>query len=76
MNPYLPFVEILTSLTGVLQGRGQPAPLGQMQRDRLTALLPETVQALIEHGSTLLTTLLDGQSLLAHIERDDTFSST
>ena len=71
-DPYLPFAQILTSLTGDLQSRGLPAPLGQMQHERLTALLPETVQALVDHGPTLLTTLLDGQSLLAHIERNGT----
>lgn len=67
-DPYLPFSEILALLTGDVQGR-QAGMLAPMQIDRLMALLPETVEALVEHGPTLLTTLLDGQSLLTQIER-------
>ncbi|MEZ4866594.1 MAG: AAA family ATPase [Caldilineaceae bacterium] len=68
-DPYLPFCEMLTLLTGDVQGRRQTGTLEPLQFDRLMALLPETVPILVEHGPTLLTTLLDGQSLLTQIER-------
>ncbi|HRW06151.1 MAG TPA: DUF2791 family P-loop domain-containing protein [Caldilineaceae bacterium] len=68
-DPYLPFGEILTLLTGDTEGRRHAHALEPMQRDRLTALLPESVQALVEQGPTLLTTLLDGHALLTRIEQ-------
>lgn len=68
-DPYLPFSEILTLLTGSVEGRPQTHAMDPVQIDRLTALLPESVQALLERGPTLLTTLLDGQALLTQIEQ-------
>ena len=68
-DPYLPFGTMLTLLTGDIEGRHQSHALDPTQIDRLMALLPESLQALVERGPTLLTTLLDGQSLLTRIEQ-------
>jgi len=69
-DPYLPFREILTQLSGDVPGGQHVRTMDSTQVARLSALTPYTVQALIEHGPTLLNTLLDGRSLLSGLERN------
>ena len=58
-DPYLPFREVLGQLTGDVAGwHGE-------QTQRLWALLPQTVQLLLEHGPQLLDVLVAGPQLLA-----------
>lgn len=73
-DPYFPFFEILTLLTGNVQSPRQTGPLDPTQVDRLTALLPETAKILVDHGPALLTSIVDGQSLLARLEQIHTVS--
>lgn len=68
-DPYFPFYEILTLLTGSVQNPRQTGTLDPIQVERLTALLPETIKIVVEHGPALLTTIIDGQSLLTRLER-------
>ncbi|MCB0128571.1 MAG: AAA family ATPase, partial [Caldilineaceae bacterium] len=73
-DPYFPFYEILTLLTGNVQIPRQMGTLDPTQVERLTTLLPETVTTVVEHGPALLTTILDGQSLLTRLEQTHTVS--
>ncbi|NIW45570.1 MAG: AAA family ATPase, partial [Gammaproteobacteria bacterium] len=66
-DPYLPFREIIGMLTGnvksnLAMGRIQPG-----YARRLWNLLPETVDAMLERGSSLVDVFVHGDSLISRI---------
>ena len=64
-DPFLPFREVLDLLGGNVAA---PSAAGQMsaeQARRLWALLPQTTQAIVEHGPQLLDVFISARKLLA-----------
>lgn len=53
-DPYLPFRDVLALLGGDVEARWKAGALSQEQARRLWSLLPQTVQALADHGPDLL----------------------
>lgn len=66
-DPYLPFREILDQLAGGVEGQSAGGQMAFEQARRLWALLPETAQAILEHGPQLLGSLLPASSLLGRV---------
>jgi DNA-binding SARP family transcriptional activator/predicted ATPase len=66
-DPYLPFRQILGLLTGDVEARYASGALSPHQAGRLWALLPLTVQALLDAGPDLVDTLLPGPPLLKRV---------
>jgi DNA-binding SARP family transcriptional activator len=64
-DPYLPFREVMAHLTGDVSSRRAGGQMGVEQARRLWALLPQSVQAILDHGPQLLDVLLPGGPLLA-----------
>ena len=63
-DPYLPFREVLTSLTGDIEAPWAAGAISQDQAIRLWHLLPLSVQALLDDGPDLIDTFLSGAALL------------
>ncbi|MBE7471936.1 MAG: hypothetical protein DPW09_19805 [Anaerolineae bacterium] len=57
-DPYLPFRDIFGLLTGDLEARWAAGALSAEQANRLWRFLPQTIQALAEHGPDLLDVLV------------------
>lgn len=57
-DPYLPFRDILALLSADVDARWRAGALSQEQARRLWALLPQTVQALVDYGPDLLDVLV------------------
>jgi predicted ATPase len=66
-DPYLPFRDVLALLTGDLESRLATGAVEPEQARRLWAFLPQTVKAIVEHGPTLLNTLVSGPALLKRV---------
>ena len=64
-DPYLPFRELLGMLTGDVEARWAAGAITREMACRLWALLPITVQALLDHGSFLIGIFLSGVALLS-----------
>jgi DNA-binding SARP family transcriptional activator/tetratricopeptide (TPR) repeat protein len=64
-DPYLPFRELLSLLTGAVEARLTARAMTQDQARRLWQLTPFTVQLLLEHAPHLLDTFVSGKALLA-----------
>lgn len=64
-DAYLPFREVMELLTGNVTARGIGRVIDTEQARRLRALLPQTTQALLEHGPQLLDLLVSANQLLA-----------
>ena len=64
-DPFLPFREVLRLLTGDVAPQSAVGEVSHEQARRLWAVLPETVQAILEHGPQLLHVFLSGKRLLA-----------
>lgn len=62
-DPYLPFREILALLTGDIEARWAAGTISQEHARRLYALLPETVQALVNMGPDLIDIFISGAAL-------------
>lgn len=67
-DPYLPFREILQTLTGDLEGKRAGGALSREQTRRAWEALPAVGAALVEHGSDLIDTFVPGELLLERIE--------
>ena len=62
-DPYVPFREILSLLSGEIQERWAAQSLGREQARRLWHTLPLTAQALVEAGPDLVDTFVSGAPL-------------
>ncbi len=67
-DPYLPFLEILQMLTGDVEARWAGGAISLSQAQRLWALLPEGVQALVNDGLELIDRFVSGSALLARAQ--------
>ncbi|MFB0537259.1 MAG: BTAD domain-containing putative transcriptional regulator [Anaerolineae bacterium] len=63
-DPYLPFREVLSLLTGDVEGRWAAGAMTSDQARRLWHTLPLAVQALVEDGPDLIDTFLPGAALV------------
>ena len=66
-DPFLPFREVLGQLTGDFVTRRTGGQMGDEQVHRLKALLPTSIQAILEHGPQLLDVFVSGKQLLARV---------
>ena len=64
-DPYLPFREILSLLTGDIEIKWNQGMLTQESASRLWTLLPTSVQVLAEFGPDLINTFIPGATLTA-----------
>jgi len=64
-DPYLPFLEVLQMLSGDVEARWAGGGIAREHAQRLWALVPEAVQALVEHGPELIDLFVPGAALLA-----------
>ena len=64
-DPYLPFREILRMLTADVEGKWTAGSLTRDHALRLWHFLPSTLEALLNHGRSLLGTFLSVQELLS-----------
>jgi DNA-binding SARP family transcriptional activator len=63
-DPYLPFREILATLTGEIEAHWRAGVLSQAAAMQLWALLPAAIDALVKHGPDLIGTLVPADALL------------
>jgi adenylate cyclase len=63
-DPFLPFRDILSMLTGDVESQWRAGVIGRDHALRLWRLLPQTVQALTEHGPDLIDTFVPANALL------------
>src|SRR6185503_19520505 len=66
-DPYLPFRDVFSLLSGDLEARWAAGALSVEQARRLWRLLPQTLQALAEHGPNLLDVLISTIALTERI---------
>ena len=66
-DPYLPFRDIFSLLTGDLETRLAAGTLSAEQAHRLWRLLPQTLEALAEHGPDLPGVLVSGPALTKRV---------
>jgi adenylate cyclase len=66
-DPYLPFRDVFSLLSGDLEARWAAGALSVEQARRLWQLLPQTLQALAEHGPNLLDVLVSTAALTERI---------
>ena len=64
-DPYLPFREIMTMLTGDVEGRWDAGAISREHAIRLWGAFPTAVQVLLDHGPHLLDILVPGAALLS-----------
>ncbi|CAN5669650.1 hypothetical protein BH10CHL1_BH10CHL1_31790 [soil metagenome] len=63
-DPYLPFCEILTLLTGDVEAKWLAGALSRSQANRLWQLAPIAMQAVVELGADLVDTFIPASPLL------------
>ena len=71
-DPYLPFIEILSLLTGEVETKYTAGVISRENALRLWNLLPSSVKAILENGTDLINIFTPGVSL---VSRASTFSS-
>ncbi len=67
-DPYLPFREVLSLLTGDVEARWAARAMNREQAGRLWHLLPESARALVVAGQGLIDTFVPGAALLERAE--------
>ena len=67
-DPYLPFLEVLQMLTGDVEARWIGGAISRRHAQRLWALLPEGLQALVDDGQELIDRFVLGSALLARAQ--------
>lgn len=67
-DPYLPFLEILRMLTGDVEARWAGGAISRRHAHRLEALVPASVQALLDEGPELIDCFVPGSALLARAQ--------
>lgn len=63
-DPYLPFRDVMTMLSGDVQSKWVAGAIRQEQARRLWMLIPDMVRALVEQGPDLLDIFVSGEGLL------------
>jgi DNA-binding SARP family transcriptional activator len=63
-DPFLPFVEILQTLTGDYEGYCHPQALSRLMIERLQTQLPSSIHLVAEQGSELVAHLLTRETLI------------
>ncbi|HSM56550.1 MAG TPA: tetratricopeptide repeat protein [Candidatus Sulfomarinibacteraceae bacterium] len=64
-DPYLPFREVLRLLAGDVAPHSTVSRVSREQSRRLWRALPQTAQAIVEHGPQLIDAFISGRQLLA-----------
>jgi DNA-binding SARP family transcriptional activator len=64
-DPYLPFREVLSLLTGDIEAPWAAGTISQENAGRLWSLAPASIPALVERGPDLIDTLVSSQDLLS-----------
>jgi DNA-binding SARP family transcriptional activator len=64
-DPYLPFREVLSLLTGEIEAPWAAGTISQENAGRLWSLAPASIPALVERGPDLIDTLVSSQDLLS-----------
>jgi predicted ATPase/class 3 adenylate cyclase len=67
-DPYLPFREVLSMLSGEVEARWVAGIMGTLQARRLWKALPAAVEALLAHGPHVSPALVPGDALLSRAE--------
>lgn len=67
-DPYLPFLQLLQSLTGDVEAKWAAGAITPELARRLWALLPEAVSALMDDGAELIDRFAPGDALLARAQ--------
>ena len=67
-DPYLPFRDVLGMLSGDVEARWNAGAISQTHGRQLWELLPQTVQALVEHGPNLIDVFVPGSTLQKRAE--------
>ncbi len=67
-DPYLPFMEILSLLTGDVETRWAAGTISKEHAQRLWGLIPQTVNALLDCGPDLINIFVPGAPLLSRAE--------
>ena len=67
-DPYLPFLEVLHLLTGDLEDEPAAGMIPQKGARRLYSALPDTAQALLDHGPDLIDRFVPGAVLMARLQ--------
>lgn len=62
-DPYLPFRELLGMLTGDVEAKWAAGTITREQALRLWRLFPEVLEVLVDHGSNLVDTFVQGRAL-------------
>ena len=75
-DPYLPFRDILGTLTGDVEAKWAGGVISGAEARKLWALLPHTVQAILTQGPDLVGSFLAGPSLLARVRAHTEASHT
>jgi len=65
-DPYLPFREIMSMLSGNIESQRNAGALSRDHALRLWNLLPYTVQALVDHGQDLIDSFVDAEKVKKH----------
>jgi ABC-type oligopeptide transport system substrate-binding subunit/class 3 adenylate cyclase len=63
-DPYAPFREILGDLTGDVEAKWAAGGISSDHAKRLWQILPETAQAIVDHGPDLVEVFIPGKGLL------------
>jgi len=64
-DPYLPFIELLTLLTGDVETKWTAGLITKEHAKRLWNLLPVSVKSILDNGHDLINTFISGQALLS-----------
>ncbi len=67
-DPYLPFREVVSTLTGEAEGHWLPQAHSAENTRRLWQALPTTLQLLVQHGPQLIDVLVPAKGLLARAQ--------
>jgi DNA-binding SARP family transcriptional activator/pimeloyl-ACP methyl ester carboxylesterase len=64
-DPYLPFREVMSQLTGDVASQRAGGQMSVEQARRLLSLLPHSVEAILDHGPQLVDVLVSAKQLLS-----------
>ena len=67
-DPYLPFRDMLRLLTGDIEAKRASGALSPEHARRLWDALPDTLEAVVEHGPDLIGSFFDGETLALRAE--------
>jgi len=67
-DPYLPFLEILSMLTGDLESHLSAGSISREHAQRLYNAIPEAVQAIIQHAPDLINRFVPAKALLTRLQ--------